>query len=458
MSLTERPGQLNFAHTSIALDIARSTTPVSEFYDRGGRFFVARPIENDETISGYIILEADTAIITDYISRTTRDDNTVFAVFDESRTVIGYGDNSGGTLERSIDDYFSIEVEDMLDEDGRFARNRYYGAIGTITGTRWRWLALEPYSNTTNSTWAVFGIALAVAAGISAVNLGLLLRFSRKMFAPLVPIAQTLEKARESLCDTFEEARFDKLDFAALGISPKSDFAAIIQDANSVLEESETAHTAASTAASESADFKQAYDCLTGLYDRRTFEQMLNELLTHSPNAANAAVMLAEIGNFKAVCTKFGHKAGDELVLFAVEKLCNTIKAVSQDSFAGRFGGCAFALCVAECPNGTDSTDSAEQICAYLAEELRKGYFSTITDTKMSVTVSIGVAANNNEGIPAKTLIARADESVYLAKKNFGKSTGKDDKIENLPYYVYKSDGSGESDEEIENILSEGEL
>jgi diguanylate cyclase (GGDEF)-like protein len=414
---------------------------VSEFYENESRFFLARPLGT----SGYIVLKVDTSLIVDYISRTAGDSGTIFAIFDESGRVIGYNGNSGGSLGRSIEDYFRIDAE-LLDENGRFIRSRHYGSVGTIQGTRWRWIALEPVSNSNTSSWSVFGPALAIATGLGFANLILLLKLSKSMFKPLLPVTRTLERACGSAT---EEPVFQKLDLDFGG-----DFGGIVGDLNAILEDTESTLQDAQRSAGDADDFVPASDFLTGLHDRGTFTALLGETLTHSPNAANAAVMFVEVDNFKAVSTEFGHKAGDEMVRFTAEKLHNTVKAISQESFAGRLGGAVFALCITECPDSVANTDSLEQVCTYLDEELQKGYFCPIASTQIRVTTKIGVAVNGKQVDSAATIMAQADEAVYLARKNSGANAGAVSETHELAnYHVFRTPEPANPAENIENII-----
>ncbi|WP_193385391.1 GGDEF domain-containing protein [Rhizobium sp. CF122] len=148
-------------------------------------------------------------------------------------------------------------------------------------------------------------------------------------------------------------------------------------------------------------------DVLTGVYDRTRMEMeapvMVREALRQGQLAT---VIILDADHFKDVNDRFGHLQGDE-VLKAITLRLGTILRSADRVF--RFGGEEF---VAVCP----ATDHAEGM--RLAERLRWTIASSVkTPDGKPVTVSIGVATADTDGVSFTTVLSAADERLYQAKK-----------------------------------------
>jgi hypothetical protein len=166
-----------FRDVSELVSIASSPNPVSGFYE-GGRFYCAKPIRTStgRDIIGYIILKTDSDIISSYVQHTTPEDcKGVFAVFDENGNII----SSAGEVSGVLKDRVAAHSDRSLTEE-RFMRGRDFGAAGNIDGTRWRWISLYPRTASL-SAFKVFGISFAIAAGVCAINVVIMIIFTRRM-------------------------------------------------------------------------------------------------------------------------------------------------------------------------------------------------------------------------------------------------------------------------------------
>jgi diguanylate cyclase (GGDEF)-like protein/PAS domain S-box-containing protein len=158
---------------------------------------------------------------------------------------------------------------------------------------------------------------------------------------------------------------------------------------------------------------KATYDFLSGLYNRNTFETMLEEEISHNPNQ-RTAVLFVDIDDFKFINDRFNHIVGDEAIKFTSSKLKNVVE---KSGFAGRFGGDEFVLCI----NNPEQLEDLEQLSMDIIDELYEGYFCELANTQMNIRVSIGIALIPDTTNDSKTLVAQADEAMYFVKKN-GKS------------------------------------
>jgi len=149
-------------------------------------------------------------------------------------------------------------------------------------------------------------------------------------------------------------------------------------------------------------------DVLTGVYDRARMEMdapvMVREALRQGQFVT---VIILDADHFKDVNDRFGHLQGDE-VLKALTLRFGTILRSADRLF--RFGGEEF---VAICP----ATDHAEGM--RLAERLRWTIANSVkTPDGKPVTVSIGVATADTDGVSFTTVLSAADERLYQAKKS----------------------------------------
>jgi len=134
-----------------------------------------------------------------------------------------------------------------------------------------------------------------------------------------------------------------------------------------------------------------ATDALTGIANRRYWDEQLAGLLQHGPKPV---VLLVDLDHFKQFNDEHGHLAGDEL-LIAFARLIE--QATPAGDVCARWGGEEFAVMLRH-------EAQAEQV----AERIRRG-------VPLEQTCSIGLVAYQ-PGEDPTALMHRADEALYLAK------------------------------------------
>ena len=157
-----------------------------------------------------------------------------------------------------------------------------------------------------------------------------------------------------------------------------------------------------------------ATDPLTGLYNRRLFEE---SLLRESNRARRynhqLALVLLDLHRFKEVNDKFGHPRGDEVLRAAAATLRNSLR--TSDS-AFRIGGDEFALLLPQ-------TDAAQAMS--LSRRIETVFEETVRPLNLGITVGMdhGVAIYPQDGEAVDVLIRVADERLYRRKHvNHGKA------------------------------------
>lgn len=145
-------------------------------------------------------------------------------------------------------------------------------------------------------------------------------------------------------------------------------------------------------------------DPLTGLYNRRFLEEMLERLTTDAERRrAPVAAIMMDLDHFKKLNDRHGHSVGDLVLRDAATAMLSCLQAAD---IACRYGGEEFAILMPDTPLEA-AVARAEQIRAKIG---------TLTSNDLSVSASFGVAGMPETcGRPAE-LLPTADAALYLAK------------------------------------------
>lgn len=152
-------------------------------------------------------------------------------------------------------------------------------------------------------------------------------------------------------------------------------------------------------------------DGLTGIYNRRAFDDYLQSLSDRNLlYGHDFAVLILDIDDFKAVNDTYGHPVGDR-VLLAMANTCG--KMVRSDDFLARYGGEEFVIVLPKASR-RNALKKAKQICKTI---YKTRYTLDENDDRppLVLSVSIGVTAFK-KGDVAATVLARADQALYIAK------------------------------------------
>ncbi len=157
-------------------------------------------------------------------------------------------------------------------------------------------------------------------------------------------------------------------------------------------------------------------DPLTGLLNRRTFDEQFSELIAEAgrlqrgervvdPSQAEHPCWLAiiDIDHFKSINDREGHAFGDEVLAFLGAVIKRTFRANDK---VFRFGGEEFVVMLRDA-----SEASVHDVFGRFRDELAEAEFPR----RIAVTCSLGYARVDPLRSPAE-LLARADEAMYFAK------------------------------------------
>jgi len=153
-----------------------------------------------------------------------------------------------------------------------------------------------------------------------------------------------------------------------------------------------------------------SHDSLTGLFNRRRFDEELDrELARTHRTGTKGALLFLDLDQFKDVNDSFGHQAGDELLVSVAVLLGDRVR--ETDSVA-RLGGDEFAVLLPNTGMGQASA-VAEKILQTLCD-----HAFAINGHPISMTASIGMALLPKHGNTAADLLSRADMAMYQAKED----------------------------------------
>ena len=155
--------------------------------------------------------------------------------------------------------------------------------------------------------------------------------------------------------------------------------------------------------------YQASHDTLTGLINRREFENRLGVALDaiKGNNEETHALLYVDLDQFKVVNDTFGHTAGDALLRQLSEQIQGSIR--STDILA-RLGGDEFGILLERC---------SEARAIEVAESIRgsiEGYRFEWQDSFTTVRCSIGVVLVNSDNADVASLMSSADVACYSAK------------------------------------------
>lgn len=152
-----------------------------------------------------------------------------------------------------------------------------------------------------------------------------------------------------------------------------------------------------------------AHDSLTGLYNRRHFNDILTQLFAESARyQTDLTCMMIDLDNFKRVNDTLGHQTGDLLLQLTARAIKDSTR---ESDVAVRYGGDEFAVLL---PRTTpeDARASAERLLQRFRETIQR----ELPEASIA-SLSIGLASRVREQpATAKALMQLADEALYLAK------------------------------------------
>jgi len=166
-----------------------------------------------------------------------------------------------------------------------------------------------------------------------------------------------------------------------------------------------------------------ATDALTGLYNRRLFDEYCDKELNRAKRySQQLAIVILDLHKLKEVNDRHGHLQGDQVLQLAATTLRKTMRA---SDFAFRIGGDEFALLLPQ----TDP-EQASTLC----RRIRTQYEAEVRPLKLElgVTLDYGAAVYPQDGEQKAALMGLADERLY-SLKHAGRAPSRVIPLEPLP-------------------------
>jgi diguanylate cyclase (GGDEF)-like protein len=252
----------------------------------------------------------------------------------------------------------------------------------------------------------ILGVFAALLFGLVAYYLALYL--SR----PIEQLARSARKVQNKEPGAQFPLQHPVLEIAQLGQSIDAMTQSLLgkerelQEANASLEATVAQRTAALTQANAELLSLATHDSLTGVYNRRRFDEKLTEYtLLFRRTGRPFSLLLIDADHFKRINDTHGHAVGDEVL----QQLAQLIQAsLRTTDFVARYGGEEFAVLLPEIAQPDTPEVVAEKIRAAVAE----ADFPAVGNVTVSIGVGLADPADNNHS----ALIKRADQQLYQAK------------------------------------------
>jgi diguanylate cyclase (GGDEF)-like protein/putative nucleotidyltransferase with HDIG domain len=188
------------------------------------------------------------------------------------------------------------------------------------------------------------------------------------------------------------------------------------------------------------AEQRARVDELTGLFNRRHFDERLGEEIDrNSRHGGMLSLIFLDLDFFKAYNDKHGHIAGDK-ILAQIGQLIE--KSIRNIDIAFRYGGDEFAVLLPQ-SEADNAFVVAERVRGKIASEMRK--------KKLRITISLGLASWPSDGVTSDELINAADRALYYIKQTGGNRTCVASKM--LPSLTETAEMSAATEKEAMSII-----
>lgn len=156
------------------------------------------------------------------------------------------------------------------------------------------------------------------------------------------------------------------------------------------------------------------HDMLTGLPNRALFLDIMRQAMIHADHVHHlVAVLFMDLDKFKPVNDRLGHGIGDRLLQAVADRLS---AAIRKSDTVARFGGDEFAILLPGLFDIEVAITLASKLTAIIAQPFM------ISEHRIEVGLSIGIAMYPTDSDRQDDLIGKADQAMYVAKKLGGGS------------------------------------
>ena len=160
--------------------------------------------------------------------------------------------------------------------------------------------------------------------------------------------------------------------------------------------------------AEQQIEYQAYHDALTGLANRRLFQEHLTLALALAQRRRRSVgVLFLDLDHFKVVNDSLGHSVGDALLRQVATRLRS---AVREGDTVARVGGDEFTIVLQDLGDRDDAEIVARKVLRTVAQPM------DVDEQRLYVTTSIGISIFPEDGEDAETLLKNADSAMYRAK------------------------------------------
>jgi diguanylate cyclase (GGDEF)-like protein len=176
-------------------------------------------------------------------------------------------------------------------------------------------------------------------------------------------------------------------------------------------------------------EYQKTHDYLTGLFNRRAFDEYLEKMLKNIQAKKDLYLLYIDLDDFSPLNETLGHIVGDKLLQSVATRMKNFIR---DTDMLGRISGDEFAIILLDFKTPDHVTEFAERLLKNLSTPFQ------IDGHKIHITASIGIAKNCSQIYQGIHLIQHAILSMQEAKKQ-GRNTWSwyQEKYNDLPKIDY---------------------
>lgn len=151
-------------------------------------------------------------------------------------------------------------------------------------------------------------------------------------------------------------------------------------------------------------------DELTKLFNRRALDQLSAKIFKHAiRHSATVSLIMIDVDKLKYVNDKFGHDAGNMLLINVSEAISSVLRG---EDIAARYGGDEFIVVL---PNCTE--DKAKIVAQRIIDKFNQAHFR-YQGIEIELSASMGIAACPSNGMSVDTVVQSADKAMYVSKKS----------------------------------------
>ena len=262
-------------------------------------------------------------------------------------------------------------------------------------------IACAYFGGTRSPTYALLILAPVMASIVGGTGAGL-------FWTSLVLLIWTVILGLERLGMQFQQIILPQnhnfaltIAYAAMGLAVVS-IIMVYAEMNKHLRE-------ALQSANSELDYLSNHDDLTGLYNRRFYEQRMNNCLERAQTAGKpVGLLMFDLDDFKEINDTHGHGMGDALLIKLGERLKTQVR---DTDLIARLGGDEFVVLMENMRAPEDLLEIAAKLVATVEQPVK------LRNQVMALSVSCGVAVYPHDGSSREELEEKADRAMYRAKQ-----------------------------------------